>query len=313
MRSEIIIHNTEISKKWIDRMADAGITVMGIHPVGGKTAHLYLTELIEQMKTPEYRNLMDYAKGRGLEIEYELHAAGYLLPRELFDTHPEYFRVNEDGERTPDLNLCASSSEALEFVSKRAAELATSLYGSSNNFYFWMDDGRSTHCHCEKCASLSPSDHQLTVLNAMLREIRKSIPDAKLAYLAYIDTIVVPEKIEPHEGIFLEYAPFEKYTNKSENAGELIAREQKMLKPLLKFFGETDAKVLEYWYDNSLFSNWKKPPKLFKLKEAEMNADIAELKDIGFDSIATFGCFLGEDYETLYGEVDITPFADALK
>ena len=107
--------------------------------------------------------------------------------------------------------------------------------------------------------------------------------------------------------------PFEKYTNKSENAGELIAREQKMLKPLLEFFGETDAKVLEYWYDNSLFSNWKKPPKLFKLKEAEMNADIAEFKDIGFDSIATFGCYLGEDYETLYGEVDITPFADALK
>lgn len=313
MKSEIIIHNDEISKKWIDRMAGAGIAVMGIHPVGGRKAHLYLAELTEQMKSPEYRRLIDYAKEQDLEIEYELHAAGYLLPRELFDTHPEYFRMNASGERTPDFNLCVSNADALELVSKRAAELAKSLYGSSEKFYFWMDDGRNTHCHCKKCSALSPSDQQLVVLNAMLKEIRKSIPDAKLAYLAYIDTIVVPEKIKPLEGIFLEYAPFEKYTNKSENAKELIIREQEMLKPLLEFFGESDAKALEYWYDNSLFSDWKKPPKQFTLNETTMNSDISALKSIGFRSIATFGCYLGADYEDLYGEVDITPFAKALK
>jgi len=313
VRSEIIVHNTEISKKWIDRMADAGITVMGIHPVGGRKAHLSLAELVEQMKSPEYRELIDYAQSRGLEIEYELHAAGYLLPRKLFETNPEYFRTDTNGERSPDWNFCVSNPAALGLVSKRAAELALSLYGSGNKFYFWMDDGRNTHCHCKKCATLSPSDQQLTVLNAMLREIRKHIPDAKLAYLAYIDSIVLPQKVKPVDGIFLEYAPFEKYTNKSENAHELIARELDMLKPLLDFFGKTDAKVLEYWYDNSLFSGWKKPPKPFTLNKEGMETDIKMFKEMGFDSIATFGCFLGEDYEELYGDVDITPFARELK
>ena len=32
---------------------------------------------------------------KGLEIEYECHAMGYLLPRELFFVHPEYFREDK--------------------------------------------------------------------------------------------------------------------------------------------------------------------------------------------------------------------------
>ena len=43
-----------------------------------------------RLKTPEYRALLDYAADRGLEIAYEFHAAATLLPRDLFDRHPEY-------------------------------------------------------------------------------------------------------------------------------------------------------------------------------------------------------------------------------
>lgn len=57
---------------------------------------------------------------------------------------------------------------------------------------------------------------------------------------------------------------------------------------------------------------WKKPPKPFSLKEEEMIADIKEYTSLGFDSIATFACFLGEDYRTLYGDVDVTPFSNAV-
>ena len=144
----------------------------------------------------------------------------------------------------------------------------------------------------------------------LLPEIRKYIPDAKVAYLAYVDTIVPPKQIKPEEGVFLEYAPFEKYTAKGENAQQLIEQEWNMIEPLLSFFGKEDAKVLEYWYDNSMYSLWKKPPKEFVLKEKEMLQDIRSYRKIGFTSAATFACFLGEDYEKLYGEVDIKPFAE---
>ena len=314
MRSEMILHPDEVSEKWIDRLADGGITVLGIHPTGGKNAPQSLAALVELMKTPEYRARIDYARARGLEIEYEIHAAGYLIPKDLYGEHPEYFRVNEDGERVCDWNFCISNPEALDLFSDRAAELAVSLYGSSPNFYFWMDDGgHHTRCHCPACRKLSASDQQLTAVNAMLRKIKKKIPEARMAYLAYQETILPPTCVSPEDGVFLEYAPFEKYTAKGENAAELIRREQEMTIPLMDLFGRDSAKVLEYWYDNSLYSRWKKPPAKFTLDGETMKKEISQYRDLGFRSVATFACFLGADYEELHGAFDIGPFAEAVR
>ena len=205
---EMIIHPDEISKQWIDRMSQNGIDVLGIHPVGGVRAADSLKKLLEQCKTTEYQSLIDYARVNHMEVEYEFHAAGYLMPKELFETHPEYFRMNEKGERSNDFNFCVSNEEALQLFAKNAAKLALALYGSNHEFYFWMDDGRGLQCHCPKCQKLSASDQQLIAVNAMQREIRKYIPDAKVAYLAYVDTVVPPTQVKPEEGVFLEYAPF---------------------------------------------------------------------------------------------------------
>ncbi len=309
----MIIHPGELSKKWIDRLADAGIDTLGIHPEGGKDAPKTLARLLELLKTPEYRALIDYARSRGLGIEYECHAAGYLMDKSLFDSHPEYFRMNSDGERTPDWNFCVSNPDALSLFAKRAAELALALYGSGKDFYFWMDDGRGIHCNCPKCRSLSPPDQQYIALRAAICEIRRHIPDARMAYLAYVDTIAPPTFSHSDSGLFLEYAPFEKYTARGEDREVRIAREKAMIAPLLDYFGKDGAKVLEYWYDNSLFSRWKKPPARFTLDEAAMRRDISEYREMGFARASTFACFLGDDYEELYGEADILPFAKAFE
>ncbi len=312
MHNSMLIHPEELSENWIDKLAYAGIKTLGIHPRGGKNAAQSLEELIEQMQTKAYREQIDYAKSKGLEIEYEIHTMGYLLPRQLFNTHPEYFRVNREGQRTSDYNLCVSNQNALDLIAQRAAKLATALYGSSQNFYFWLDDGHDLCCHCPACQKLSASDQQMLVLNAMLKEIKKHIPNARMAYLAYMDSIVPPTSVQAEEGIFLEYAPLEKYTAKGPDAPMLIAREKEMIKPLLAAFSNGPKKVLEYWYDNSMFSGWKKPPKEFRLNEAAMRADISEYRAMGFDTVSTFACFLGEDYEALYNPVDVLPFAKAV-
>ena len=313
MKNGMIIHPGELSKKWIDRLADAGIDTLGIHPEGGAGAPKSLERLLELLKTPEYRALIDYAKRRGLKIEYECHAAGYLMDKSLFDSHPEYFRMNSEGERTPDWNFCVSNPDALSLFAKCAAELALALYGSGKDFYFWMDDGRGIHCNCPECRSLTPSDQQYIALRAAIGEIRKYIPDARMAYLAYIDTLAPPTVSHSDSGLFLEYAPFEKYTARGEDREERIAREKAMIAPLLDYFGRADAKVLEYWYDNSLYSRWKKPPARFVLNEDAMVDDVREYREMGFDRASTFACFLGEDYEELYGEADILPFARAFE
>ena len=313
MKSSMIIHPDELSEAWIDKLAEAGIGTIGIHPVGGSSACAHLENLIKLMESEEYRRLIDYAHKRGLEVEYEIHAAGYLMPRKLFEGNPEYFRVDAEGQRTAHMNLCVSNPDALDIYATRAADLAVSLYGSNHNFYFWMDDGHNLHCNCPECGRLSPSDQQMLVLNRVAREIRKRIPDAMVAYLAYCDTVVPPEQVKAGEGIFLEYAPFEKYTAKGDNASELIERERHMIHSLMGYFEGRPKKVLEYWYDNSLYSHWKKPPAEFRLNEPTMRDDIKEYRRMGFEGISTFACFLGRDYNELYGEVDIKPFAECLK
>lgn len=309
MITSLLVHPDEVSKTWIDRMADAGVTVLGIHPAGGKKAVDSLTDLLQRVNTPEFRELIDYAKDRGLEIEYEFHAAGYLLPRALFAAHPEYFRVDAEGNRTPDWNFCVSNKEALEQVTERAMEVIKSLYGSRPYYYLWLDDKRGSHCHCEKCSAYSCSDQQMLVINAIAEKLEKWNPAAKIAYLAYCDS-VLPPAIKPHGNVFVEYAPFEKYV--SRDKPERIRMEQEAFDQLLQVFGTKDLKILEYWYDNSMYSGWKKPPKEFFLDRVAMDRDIAGYKKNGAQQIASFACFLGPDYEELYTPVDITPFVAAI-
>ena len=312
MKKGILIHPDELTRQWIDRMADNGINTVGIHPVGGRRAAESLTELLDLCETSAFRSLIDYAiDEKGLEVEYEFHAAGFLVPRDLFANHPDYFRMNEQGERVNDCNFCVSNHQVLELAYSRAKEITTRLYRSSNLYYYWLDDARGKSCHCPKCRNLSASDQQLTVINHLLHAVREVCPAAKMAYLAYYDTMRIPEAVAFDDGIFLEYAPIEKSKIDGDIDLDMAAEELRMARLLLNHFGPKDAKVLEYWLDNSLFSHWEKPPKLFSANEDVIRRDIREYIGMGFSSIATFGCYLGPDYEKLYGEPDITPFTKA--
>lgn len=316
MKTSILIHPSELSRRWIDRMAEQGVDTLGLHPEGGKKAWETLEHLLSLLETEDFRSLLAYAESRGLRIEYEFHAAGYLVERSLIDEHPEYFRMNEAGERVNDWNFCISCDEALDHAARRASELTDRLWGSAERYFFWLDDARVGKCHCSRCRELSSSDQQLIFLNALIRRIREKRPNATLAYLAYYDTLSLPTTVTPEEGIFLEFAPLDKSRRNAvdrEKYADGIRRENEMRAPLLEFFGKRNSRVLEYWLDNSLFSGWKKPPVRFTCDRAEIERDITEYVALGYEDISTFGCFLGQDYEELYGEPDITPFTDAVR
>ncbi len=308
MRKNLLIHPDELSRRWIDRMVSLGVQVLTLHPEGGTTAHESLVRLLNLLETPEYRALLDYAAERGLEIEYAFHAASYLLPRELFESHPTYFRMDENGERTPKFNFCASNEETLGIVAKRAVELAGKLYRTAPRFHFWLDDGRSARCCCEKCRTKSASDLQLHVMNTVLRALRENDVSAKLAFLAYFETLASPQTVKPEAGIFIEYAPFDR---DMKAPAEMMSGEDKaVISDLLSFFGLEGAQVLEYWYDNSMFSGWKKPPKPLFVNNDNIRADLNFYGKLGFSEISSFACFLGADYEALYGEPDLSVFGE---
>lgn len=306
MKKALIIHPDELNKRWIDRMVALGVQTLALHPAGGVDAHMSLNEMLELLEQPTYRALLDYAAAQGLHIEYEMHAASFLVPRALFETRPEWFRMEADGTRTPKYNFCASHPAAVAFAAKRAVELSQKLYRSEHRYYFWLDDLKDVQCHCPACQKLSPSDQQLTVMNTFIKELRKVQPDATLAYLAYENFLPCPEEVQPADGIFLEYADIVRARNM--HIREATALHENIEKSLL-LFGKKNARVLEYWYDNSLFSNWRKPPVQFTPDNPAIKDDIDWYLQAGFENIASFACFLGEDYEALYGEPDLSAFA----
>ena len=65
-----------------------------------------------------------------------MHAVRSLLPASEFGEHPEWFRMNESGERVTDYNLCSSNVEAMDYVAERAAEAARQLYRSTDRYFF---------------------------------------------------------------------------------------------------------------------------------------------------------------------------------
>ncbi|MBE6602119.1 MAG: DUF4838 domain-containing protein [Ruminococcaceae bacterium] len=305
--ASLLIHPEELSRAWIDRIAEHCIPTLALHPVGGHRAHLSFADLLSKLEEPSYRALLDYAHERGLQIEYEIHAARYLLPAEEFDAHPEWFRMNCEGIRTPDVNFCASNTEALDFVAERAAETVKKLYRSTDRYFLWLDDTRDFQCHCPACAKLSPSDYQLKILNHIITRLRRDNPRASIPYLAYQSCIDVPKEITPEDGIFLEYAPI----NRDFHKPMTESAESEPLQRLISYFGADTAKALDYWYDNSLFSKWKKPPVPFDVDAPVMEADFLWYRSLGIEDIGCFACFLGADYEELHGRVDIAPFAKA--
>ena len=313
-RRGIIVHPEELTLDWLDWMREAKLNTLGLHPVGGVQAHKTLQQAIDEHYLSAGTALRAEANARGIEVEYEAHAMAGLLPRHLFQREPGWFRENRSGERTADFNLCPSNSEALAYVTGRAAVLAALLDTGVSRYFFWLDDVTDCACHCPDCRQLSPSDQQLRTVNAMLTGLRRYNRSAKLCYIAYHDAMDVPRKVQPLDGVFLEYAPIKRDFHRPINdmdSPENVS-EARSLRELVAFFGAQDARVLDYWMDNSLYSNWTKPPRLFTLDEEVMKRDAAFYASLGFECVTSFGCYLGPDYRRLYGRPPILRYGEVL-
>lgn len=301
----LLVHPDELSETWIDRAARLGVTTLSIHPCGGAAADCSLEDLLARCRTPEFRRLVDSAWESGLQVEYEAHVGSWVMPRSLFQSHPEYFRMDKSGVRTNAFNFCVSNPAALAIVTDRVRRLARGLYRSSPRHFLWLDDVKDADCRCEKCREYSASDQQMIVLNRMLAALREVRPDAQLAYLAYLGTMRPPERVCPTDGIFLEFAPFTRVWDRpvADQVGKVSPLE---VSALLRRFGSTNARVLEYWFDNSLFSKWRKPEKQFALQADVFASDVAWYAAQGFGEIASFACFLGPGYEQRWGVPDLS-------
>ena len=248
---------------------------------------------------------------KGIDIEFEEHMLGWLLPRDLFGEHPEYYRMDKNGNRNNDANGCPSSQEALDIIRERAKIIAERYRSTNNKYYCWMDDTGDI-CHCPQCKDLSPADQALTFENVIIEGLRAVNPDAMLAHLAYYNTVEAPTKVKPAEGIFLEFAPIDRDhyhpmsdTFASGKDGRTHGQYLKALGDNLKVFPKETAQVLEYWLDCSLFSGWDES----NLKEVAWNQklfedDVDTYASYGIRNITTYTSYISAKYVEKFGYPD---------
>jgi hypothetical protein len=291
---------------WVPLLAGAGLNLVALH--GG------VDEVVAFTKSASGRRFLAEAEAAGLAREYELHAMSWLLPRELFAEHADWFRMDRHGERQADANLCPSHPGALAQVTARAVELAERLPPSTDRYYFWPDDA-GAWCHCEACRAVTPSDQQVLVMNAVVGALQTIRREARLSCLAYANCLPAPAAVTPAPGLFLEYAPIMRcYRHALADPTCALNREHAAgLPPLLNQFGLEGAQVLEYWLDASMFSGWRRPARPVPLRPELLTADLQFYAGLGFRSATTFGVFLDAEYFAAYGAPPVEAYGQALK
>lgn len=218
---------------------------------------------------------------RDLSFEWGTHTLPGYLPRDLFDEHPEYFRM-EEGKRTPKLNMCPSCTPAVEIIAGFARKdlLRFRDIPGLEVFHCWPDDlFEGGWCGCDDCAGLTPSDQALKIINEVA--LRLPLPEgASVAHLVYHATIEAPKNIRPVRNVSLLYAPRERCYRHSIDECETNRRYLGWLKDQLRCFPDK-PEVFEYYLDCILFRQLPMP------LHTIIGQDVKKYRELGIDRIMT--------------------------
>jgi len=312
-RGVVLLPQDILTGNWLNMAKASRLTTIA--------THVRPAEVARFMQTVQGRGFLDECRAFGIHVEHELHAVGELLPRELFADDPSMFRMNEQGQRTPDSNLCVHSSPALEVICRNALAVAETLRPTTGRYFFWADDA-SPMCRCPQCGKLSDSEQTLILENEIIRALRRSDPRATLAHLAYHNTLAPPVQIKPERGVFLEFAPIQRSYHVPLRCQEACASDPKRtahagliaaLEGNLEVFGREGAQVLEYWLDVSLFSDWKREKTIaLPWDQRVFEQDLETYAHYGIRHITSFACWADGNYVARFGEPPVQEYGDAL-
>lgn len=147
--------------------------------------------------------------------------------QDYFDTHPEYFAMNENGERITD-QACFSSEGLYDTV----LELVRGRFRENPDltcFYITPNDNPN-YCQCPQCAALDEQEgsHCASTLNFVNRiadAVKDEFPGRTINMLAYMYTRTPPKTIAPAENVVIQIAAEDSYYMKpyQENSPRLVS------------------------------------------------------------------------------------------
>ena len=139
------------------------------------------------------------------------HTLPWFLPEdEYFDEHPEYFSMDEKGERRRNRQLCDSNPEVAKIVAESIKrEIAANPETRYRCVHISRRDGGNP-CLCPECSAINDREGTtaatLFLLSNRVAEIlAPDYPDLKLITFAYLETREPPKNMALHPNIIVEY------------------------------------------------------------------------------------------------------------
>jgi len=130
----------------------------------------------------------------------------FVPPSLYFESHPEYFAMNADGERAPG-QPCLSNPDVLELVKAGIArwidEYPRAKYLSVSQNDNW------DYCRCPQCAAVdglagSPSGSMITFVNKVAAYAKALNPDVFIHTFAYQYTVKPPKNVRPADNVAVQ-------------------------------------------------------------------------------------------------------------
>ncbi len=120
-----------------------------------------------------------------------------LVPDALFDAHPEYFAMDEKGNRTTD-HVCLSNPEVLEIAVGNARAAIDACERDSKFLHIGQKDN-TNYCHCPGCEALyekygAVSAPTILFTNALAERLAPEYPNFTFTFYAYNETDRPPTK-----------------------------------------------------------------------------------------------------------------------
>ena len=274
--------------------------------------HGSTAELKNWVSSRQGRTALARFQKRGAELEYAVHVASDLVPRRLLRRRPELFRMNEQGKRMADANLCPSAPDLDELLAERIRPFVTLLQPTNGRYHLWADDNRPW-CFCPECRWYAWPDQQLLFINRLARILRAVDPRARISHLAYKPCVEPPVRVRPEPNVFLEFAPIER-DYRAPLGADRTTRDAffaRAARDGLAWFGRRDSTVCEYWLDVSMFSRWTRPVRRLDVPPAVLRGDLAFYRDVGFEKVSMFGAWLDASYTRRFGDAPLRQFQAA--
>lgn len=171
--------------KDLHRVVEPSFAVRRNDTMGTNEAHRARTK----MNVSFHKNATKY----GGTLTYSLWDATLitLVPKSLFAEHPEYFAMDENGNRHTD-HVCMTNPDVLELVVKNCRDIMTNATNGSKFIHIGQDDNIN-YCHCENCEALyekygAVSAPTLIFTNNLADILGPEFPDYTFTFYAYNET-----------------------------------------------------------------------------------------------------------------------------